>query len=185
VALLPYHDHPLFARLLQILNLSNPKWHFLKEAQKNGSVVARNTLVTRCQTDKHFLDFVGTVAEKSAQASLKPTHNKAAVSFFASTIMQTLLRAKTIDDNFFLSIAPHILNGLRNSRCPEYQMASRLILCQLSRTTPLKAEPLHSFLTSIVKYTTAESPPQHLSKTILALISLCQVMTLITRYLLS
>jgi U3 small nucleolar RNA-associated protein 10 len=47
--ILPYHESPLFARFLQLLNLgSTPRWEFLRTAQKNNSVLSRATLIQRC-----------------------------------------------------------------------------------------------------------------------------------------
>jgi U3 small nucleolar RNA-associated protein 10 len=49
---LPYHDNPLFARLLQILRIDasvgSGRWLWLATSQKNNAIVARTLLANQC-----------------------------------------------------------------------------------------------------------------------------------------
>jgi U3 small nucleolar RNA-associated protein 10 len=59
---LPYHDSPLFARLLQLLRIDSSvasgRWLWLGTAQKNNASLARTTLAARCAVVSQHISFI-------------------------------------------------------------------------------------------------------------------------------
>ena len=55
---LPYHESPLFPRILHILTLKRPIFRFLDLSRKAGTPLVRLTLSTQCVKDFGFFDFI-------------------------------------------------------------------------------------------------------------------------------
>jgi len=72
VCAFPYHDSNIFIRLLQTLNLSDPKskWHWLEQAQKHGTQLPCQTIATHAYKDEGFLNFVSSIPEQFIDVSI-------------------------------------------------------------------------------------------------------------------
>jgi U3 small nucleolar RNA-associated protein 10 len=56
----PYHETMMFARVLQLLRLSEDtgRWHWLYPVQKEGVPLSKTALLNRAGSDMSFLKFV-------------------------------------------------------------------------------------------------------------------------------
>lgn len=85
---LPYHATNEFVRLVQLLRLTNTKWHWLSNMQESGASMPRSILVQRCVKDQAVLRFIC----ESAQAF--GNHNsvsKTFLSFYAVTLCEVII----------------------------------------------------------------------------------------------
>ena len=89
---LPYHETPFFARILQCLVLDGTSWEFLKPAAKAGAVVPRSLLVDRAASHTAVLDFVGSAAAASYKAKV---YCKNTFALYAAVFVQALARGAT------------------------------------------------------------------------------------------
>ncbi|CAM9333066.1 unnamed protein product, partial [Phaeothamnion confervicola] len=55
---LPWHDTRLFARVVQLMNLKNTRWEFLRPVQRSGSPLPRIALAQRVMEDAALLQFI-------------------------------------------------------------------------------------------------------------------------------
>lgn len=69
---MPYHDSNIFIRLMQVLNLSNPKskWNWIEPIQKHGTHLPCQTIATHAYKDEGFLNFVASIPEQFIQVWL-------------------------------------------------------------------------------------------------------------------
>ena len=77
---LPYHATAEFVKLVQLANLENTSFYWLKGVKEKGAAPPRDGLVARCARDGAFLSFVCEAA--AASASAKVRHKCFFVRFF-------------------------------------------------------------------------------------------------------
>ena len=67
---LPYHATAEFVKLVQLANLENTSFYWLKGVKEKGAAPPRDGLVARCARDGAFLSFVCEAAAASASAKV-------------------------------------------------------------------------------------------------------------------
>ncbi|XP_049276014.1 HEAT repeat-containing protein 1-like [Rhipicephalus sanguineus] len=152
--ILPFHETRVFARALQLLDLSSKtsKWHWLhcpsctagsEEHWKPGLSLTKTALVTQCARDPGALKFVCellvamTKVHSENTVALRP-----AIGLYASTVLGTLEAMKKITDQTVAMLLPYILKGLASSAIPDHRAATYLVVGQLARRTVLSREIL-------------------------------------------
>jgi len=68
---LPYHATAEFVKLVQLANLENTSFYWLKGVKEKGAAPPRDGLVARCARDGAFLSFVCEAAAASASAKVR------------------------------------------------------------------------------------------------------------------
>lgn len=68
---LPYHATPEFVKLVQLANLTNTSFYWLKGVKDTGAAPPRNALVARCRHDAAFLSFVCEAAAAAASNKVR------------------------------------------------------------------------------------------------------------------
>lgn len=140
---LPFHETRVFARALQLLDLSSKtgKWHWLHCLQKPGLSLTKTALVTQCTRDPGTLKFVCELLVAMAKVhSENAVALRPAIGMYASTVLGTLEAMKKITDQTVAMILPYILKGLASSAIPDHRAATYLVVAQLARRTVLNRE---------------------------------------------
>jgi hypothetical protein len=154
-AALPFHEAPLFARLVEACRIdAASKWHFAVELQKQQSVAARTrgaallplsrlTLAKRCLVDDALLQFVCANAFLDAAPSLW-------ISLYAVTVLDLLTDTVRVDDALMHRLLPHALRSLRSQDRVEHRHAGCLIVAQLcTRASMRSTEALQAVLDAL------------------------------------
>lgn len=144
--ILPYHDHPLFSRFVQILQIKDTKWEFLEPIQQSGVPLIREILVRRCITDFSILEFICSTVNKfeSRELGFKTLFS------FATVTMIEYIDLTFISDISLKRILPFIIEGL-DSKEQDYKNGSLMIITQLSSKIQLTKLLLEAFLEKIIK----------------------------------
>ncbi|KAL4579712.1 hypothetical protein LXL04_015872 [Taraxacum kok-saghyz] len=71
---LPYHDTPLFVRIVQLIDTGNGKWKFLEGVKTSGAPPPRKVIVHQCMRDMGVLEALCNYAipTKKITESIKP-----------------------------------------------------------------------------------------------------------------
>ncbi|KAL3243168.1 hypothetical protein MRX96_002399 [Rhipicephalus microplus] len=152
--ILPFHETRVFARALQLLDLSSKtsKWHWLHCLQKPGLSLTKTALVTQCTRDPGTLKFVCEVLVAMAKVhsedavALRPV-----IGLYASAVLGTLEAMKKITDQTVAMLLPYILKGLASSAIPDHRAATYLVVGQLARRTVLNREFSHELVVRVAK----------------------------------
>uniref|UniRef100_A0AAV2LAY3 HEAT repeat-containing protein 1 n=1 Tax=Knipowitschia caucasica TaxID=637954 RepID=A0AAV2LAY3_KNICA len=133
---LPFHDSKIFVKVIQLLKIQDSdKWSWLQGLQKPGVPLSRLALVSHCQRDLSFMDFICNMVPEAVQAfSSAPAAGgpqlRVLFSFFASTIVSAL-DSGTVTDAIITKLLPTVQKGLKSSLV-DYRAASLMVLCQLA-----------------------------------------------------
>ncbi|BFZ59345.1 snoRNA-binding rRNA-processing protein utp10 [Saitoella coloradoensis] len=136
MAFLPYHTHPLFARLLSILTLPE-EWSFLSQWRKARQSPTKASIVKQLShpTAPHYTllsDFLISAVQK------KRTYH-ALASFWAAYAVEaiTLMRTTGVDEEKIVErVLPGVADGMKFKHAPEFQIANYMIITALaSRAT--------------------------------------------------
>ncbi|XP_065308439.1 HEAT repeat-containing protein 1 [Dermacentor albipictus] len=152
--ILPFHETRVFARALQLLDLSSntSKWHWLHCLQKPGLSLTKTALVTQCTRDPGTLKFVCEVLVAMAKVhSENPVALRPAIGLYASTVLGTLETMKKITDQTVAMMLPYILKGLAPSVTPDHRAATYLVVGQLARRSVLNREFAHELVVRVAK----------------------------------
>ncbi|KAJ7987637.1 hypothetical protein DPEC_G00328550 [Dallia pectoralis] len=153
---LPYHETKVFVRVIQLLKLNDPTfhWNWLEGLQKPGVPLARGTLITHCYKDLGFMDFVCTLVTKSVKAYSEHSGSCAQLrvifSFYASTIVPALDAVEKVSDTIISKLLPYVQKGLK-STLTDYKAATYMIVCQLAVKVVLEAQLVDTLALQISK----------------------------------
>ncbi|RUS33557.1 hypothetical protein BC938DRAFT_471117 [Jimgerdemannia flammicorona] len=166
--ILPYHETKLFVTMISILQIKDEsKWTFLMPIKKTKYPLDRTLLVQRLTKDRSILDFICTLVNT---AVARETTFKTLFSFYAATLIGYISAVPRITDDVTTAIMPSILNGLRSRNYPEYQVASYMILSQISSRAQLSKDALVSIFAVIGEY----CPKQYLTHMVLCMVHVAQ-----------
>ncbi|KAF3823874.1 hypothetical protein GH733_006878 [Mirounga leonina] len=142
---LPYHETRIFVRVIQLLKINNPKhkWFWLSPVKQHGVPLARGTLITHCYKDLGFMDFICSLVTKSVKL-------RVLLTFYASTMVSTLVTAEDKLDNIVAKLFPYIHKGLKSS-LPDYRAATYMIICQISVKVTMEDTFVNSLASQIIK----------------------------------
>lgn len=108
--IIPFHESLLFARFVQILNISQTKWHFLEPIQKSGAILTREILAQRCATDFTVLEFIGDTLKRSIALQID---HKTLVSFYTVLVIE-YLDYSSIQDVYLKRLLPYVFDGIKS-----------------------------------------------------------------------
>jgi len=126
---LPFHDTPMFTRLLQILNLDVPGslWAFLKGFRQRGQSVPRAALAERAAHAPALVAFMGDMLFRAADIAdtgdLKHDGQEwlARVSWYAATIIAAVEYREPSED-FLRTLVPQLIKGMGLKQVPALQV---------------------------------------------------------------
>lgn len=128
---LPYHDSPLFTRLIQGLQLTGqPRWSWLQKLKEKPATLVRSAIAKYCCKDMALLQRLGDVVEETAK--LHKT-NRALATFFAAVWVDTLTTVGKVTASLVDTALPTLLfllgkPHLRDSFQAALVVASSIIL---------------------------------------------------------
>lgn len=151
--ILPYYETKLFAHVVQLLQVRDvhSKWHWLRPIQKEGSPLARLTLVQHCISEPSFLGFVCQMVASSLQANKKCSGSslRVVVGFYCSTVMCVLERSP-VTEELMVSLLPYIVKGLKSCN-EDYRASSYMITSVLASKAVLEKRVTLSLLDVLSK----------------------------------
>jgi trimeric autotransporter adhesin len=121
---------PLNAATLPPGSSSVALWHFLGVNQRTGAPLPRDVLARQCLKDSAVLRFVCDVAADAcaaARASSSSSSASTALTWYALTVSDVVLRAPAVTEQLLALLLPPLLRGLRDSAVPESQAAAYAI----------------------------------------------------------
>ena len=150
----PYHQSNVFARVVQLLNLSNTKWSWLTSVQKTGSPLPRSTIIQHCISNSAFFTFLSGPVFNVGKSKGNTNQGFAAyhvfASFYASTVIGVLERLDKVSEEMVTTLLSQIIHGLK-SNFPDLQAASYMIIGQLTNKCLLESQVVESLLKIMCK----------------------------------
>ncbi|XP_035743591.1 HEAT repeat-containing protein 1-like [Vespa mandarinia] len=151
--ILPYHETRIFARALQLIDLTDPtdKWRWLKPLQKPGVPLASNTLINRVSSDNGILKNMCThVITATKTYSEQATSLSTLYSFYTTVLIGVIDCSSTITEVQTGHILPTLLKGLA-STIPDFAASSYMILSKLLTKVKLKDDTMEKLLLKTFK----------------------------------
>lgn len=173
--ILPYHETALFVRVVRLCKL-NEEWLFLHNVKKTKTKMDRATLVQNCLKDTHLLNFICELVSKAApqQEAKSQQVSEVHLTLYVATVLEAIARTAKVTDDFLHVLLPHILTGLKAQNHRNFQMATYMIVAQLSTRTVLAPKLLSTLVKAIAKYATEGTQLDALT----ALVYLAQTQTI-------
>src|SRR4051794_796436 len=125
------------------------RWEFLKPIKKSKKPLDRTLLIQYLSKDRSLLDFI--CASLETAVTHRTTH-KTLFCFYAYAMVGYISTVPRITDDITTAIIPSILDGVKSSHNPEYQIASYMALSQLSSRAQITKEALMGILGTVGKY---------------------------------
>ncbi|KAF9190434.1 HEAT repeat-containing protein 1 [Haplosporangium sp. Z 767] len=146
-AILPYHETALFVTMVSILQIEETsRWAFLRPLRKSKQPLDRTLLIQNMLKDRSVVEFI---CDTILQAITRRTSFKTLASFYAAVMLQYIASLPVITDEVLTVVFPFILEGLKAKKSPEYQIASYMIISQISERATLTYEVLSSLFTTM------------------------------------
>ncbi|KAI1320098.1 HEAT repeat-containing protein 1 [Mortierella claussenii] len=146
-SILPYHETALFVTMVSILQIEeSSRWMFLRPIRKSKQPLDRTLLIQNMLKDRSLVEFV---CETVLQSVTRRASFKTLVSFYAAVMLQYISTLPIITDETLTAVFPYILEGLRAKGAPEYQIASYMIISQISERVALTYEVLSSLFSNM------------------------------------
>ena len=152
--ILPYHENPLFGRMLQLLHIADTKWEFLEKCKSSGSVLSRATLVQRCITDPSVLDFILQLISDWPREGSVP---HVVSSLLMVTVIEVLDRYRSTPDHLTRKIVAVLRHGMRRSFDRNLVSACHAILSHLCVHTVLMPELAYKLFRAVSRHVAEES----------------------------
>ena len=177
LAFLPYHDSTAFAKIVQLLKISEKtssnKFSFLLSIKKSKQSLQRAVLVRSMKSDHELLKLVG---ESLPSALEVINEHRPMASFWSATLIDYIKQqSKKINEGELATLFSCIRATLKVKTSRDVQYAGRMVLLVLSQSITLGDKVVTSLITSMFRslegkgnLTDAES--DHILLTMLAVI---------------
>ncbi|KAK8807674.1 hypothetical protein JH06_3276 [Blastocystis sp. subtype 4] len=146
LAVLPYHESPLFARVFKILRLDKSIFLFLESAKKVETPIIRGTLSTQCIKDQAFLDFILNGIRRLNMAGMLPVAHLTLVC----AIVVDIVRLGALKEQVVRSLIGFASVGFSSTNS-EFQATSLLILAQIAINVTLSEDIITACLNSLLR----------------------------------
>lgn len=111
---LPYHDSPMFTKLVQGLDVEgSSRWSWMKKLKAEPATLVRSALAKVCSKDVSVIAFIGGVLQENLR--LQKTH-RALSSFFAVLWMDTIGQVRSLRPELVEAVLPTVQLALRKPR---------------------------------------------------------------------
>ena len=176
-AVMPYHNHLFFARMVQLLPLRNTRWSFLWALQRSGRPLTRSLLVQHTQDDQSLLS---QICEWTQDASERETAHPALLSLYNALVVELIAEfqkgARGASDQFVAVVLPTAETLVAEGTTLDAQASGYAALAALFATTPLARDVCVAVFRKLLDLMakpgdgTPRVPPQHVLK-VLALVA--------------
>ncbi|KAF9103403.1 HEAT repeat-containing protein 1 [Mortierella sp. AM989] len=165
-SILPYHESAHFVTMVSILQIKeSSRWMFLRPIRKSKQPLERSLLIQYMLKDRSLVEFV---CETVLQAVTRRASFKTLISFYAAVMLQYISTLPVITDEALTTVFPYILEGLKAKGTADYQIATYMIISQISERATLTFEVLSSLFISMT------SNHSNTSQMVLCLVHVCQ-----------
>ncbi|KAG1122717.1 hypothetical protein G6F42_011219 [Rhizopus arrhizus] len=145
--ILPYHETKSFVKMISILNISEKSpWEFLKPIKKSMLPLERSLLVKKMMKDRYVFDFIC----KMVTQSLVPFQTL--YSFYAALMTDFIKFAPSVTADMTIAIMPHLIDGLKAKKLPELQLATYMIVSQLSSKATFSKEGVEALADTMLRH---------------------------------
>lgn len=145
----PYHQSNVFARVVQLLNLANTKWSWLRSVQKTGTPLPHSTIIQHCISNPAFFTFLSGLVFDFDKTNINHYQGSGGYhglsSFYATTVIGVLDRLNKVSEELVASVLAQIIHGLKSDAL-ELQCASYMIIGQLTTKCILASSVVESLL---------------------------------------
>lgn len=148
--ILPYHESNVFVRLLQLLKFkdSRDSFYFLKELQKPGVHLPKQTLLHHAASNSGFLKFVTEYIMQLIKVHDKPNVLTTAFNFYCAVFTGALEYSDNVKEDHVTQMLPLLLKGL-NYPIADFCAASYVVLARLITKCSLSDRLLDKFVEKI------------------------------------
>ncbi|KAF8975950.1 HEAT repeat-containing protein 1 [Entomortierella lignicola] len=165
-SILPYHESAHFVTMVSILQIEeSSRWMFLRPIRKSKQPLDRTLLIQYMLKDRSIVEFV---CETALQAVTRRTSYKTLISFYVAVMLQYISTLPAITDEVLTTVFPYILEGLKAKGTPDYQVASYMIISQISERATLTFDVISSLFIGMT------SSHSNASQMVLCLVHVCQ-----------
>ncbi|KZO97606.1 hypothetical protein CALVIDRAFT_536183 [Calocera viscosa TUFC12733] len=167
---LPYHDSPLFVRILSIVHNKEYRgtinWTFLEAFKKISQPMPRDSLLVAMEKDSQLLRFVVDLLPKALEEG---SAHRALINFYTVTLLAFIKKQKALDESMSALLLPAFSQILE---CGDVDatLGAYMLVVSLSRKTRLTSKALKALLTTVAKSYRSDASAAHL---ISALVAIC------------
>ncbi|CAO3587277.1 unnamed protein product [Absidia cylindrospora] len=145
VCILPFHETKVFVKMASLFEFpAASPWEFLKSVQTSGVPLDCDVLVQKLTKSRYVLDFICKMVTTST------IKFSTLYTFYAATITEFIKSAPHVTDDMSIAITKYLLDGLCADQVPELQMATFMILSQLSARAALNTEAITVITTTMI-----------------------------------
>ncbi|KAI9486718.1 MAG: hypothetical protein EXX96DRAFT_646489 [Benjaminiella poitrasii] len=163
--ILPYHETKSFVKMVSILTVEEKSpWKFLEPIKKSMLPLDRSLLIKRMVKDRFVFDFVC----KMVTRSLVPFQTL--YSFYTALMTDFVKFAPIVNDEMTTALIPYLIEGFKAKKLPELQLASYMILSQLSSKAVFSKEGVETLADTVLRNYKKRCFPYAL----LTIVHLCQ-----------
>ncbi|KAF1803275.1 hypothetical protein V8B55DRAFT_1587041 [Mucor lusitanicus] len=145
--IMPYHETKSFVKMISILNIGDKSpWEFLKPIKKSMLPLERSLLVKKMMKDRYVFDFIC----KMVTQSLVPYQTL--YSFYAALMTDFIKFAPSVTADMTIALMPHLIDGLKAKKLPELQLATYMIVSQLSSKATFSKEGVEALADTMLRH---------------------------------
>lgn len=148
--ILPYHESNVFVKVLQLLKFKDARdsFYFLKELQKPGVHLPKQSLLNHAASNSGFLKFVTEYIMQLIKVHDKHNMLTTAFNFYCAVFTGALEYSDNVKEDQVTQILPLLLKGL-NSPIADFCAASYVVLARLVTKCSLSDRLLDKFVEKI------------------------------------
>lgn len=141
IAVLPYHESPLFPRVYRILDMKSHLFDFLSGVKRSETPIIRSTLSTQCLKDIGFLNFI-----LNSYRCMQEHHSipVAHLTLLCAMVVD-MGRSGTMKEEYIRALISFASLGLSSSNS-EFQATGFLILAQIAINVTLSNDVITACL---------------------------------------
>ncbi|KAI8334013.1 hypothetical protein BC941DRAFT_473243 [Chlamydoabsidia padenii] len=146
VCIFPFHETKAFVKMVSLLNIpDNSPWEFLKVIRTSNVHLERDVLVGKLNKSRYVLDFICKMVTTST------VHFSTLYTFYAATMIDYIKSSRLVTDDMAVAMTKYLLDGIAASNVPELQLATYMILSQLSSKTTFNSKAISAITTTMIK----------------------------------
>lgn len=144
--ILPYHETKSFVKMVSILTIDDKSpWEFLSPIKKSLIPLERSLLVKKMMKNRYVFDFVC----KMVTQAIVPFQTL--FSFYTALMTDFIKLAPSVNMEVTTALTPHLIDGFKAKKLPELQLASYMIVSQLSSKAVFSKEGVEALAEVMMK----------------------------------
>lgn len=129
-----------------VINSDKSPWEFLKPIKKSLLPLERSLLVKKMIKNRYVFDFVC----KMVTQSLVPFQTL--YSFYAALMTDFIKFSPSVTADMTIALMPHLIDGFKAKKLPELQLASYMIVSQLSSNATFSKEGVEALADAMLRH---------------------------------